>query len=546
MGFYLTSRGTANETYYAAQKAVRAMGTNTIDNAARICHSPSTFALKEAIGVGATTCSYTDWMRSDLIVFIGSNLANNQPVATKYLHHAKREGARVAVVNPYREPGMERYWIPSMPESALFGTKIADDFFQLNVGGDIAFLTGALQHLVENGLGGPRVRRRPHDRVRRSWRPGWQSAAGRSSRPRPGRLASEMHAFARLIGEAERGVLVWSMGVTQHEHGEDNVRAIVNLALARGWVGREGCGLMPIRGHSGVQGGAEMGCYATALPGRRCRSTRRTRRRSAEQWGFDVPGDAGPHRAGDDRRRRTRRARRAALASAATSWRCCPTPTTCARRWRAFRCACTTDIVLSEPDAGRPGRDRAAAARHHALRDPRRRHRDHHRAAGDLQPRGRAARGSSEARPEWEVLLELARRVAARPGGGAPLRGRHAADPRGDRRGRAALRGHREAARRRRQLPVRRRRGYPPGAEFPTADGKARFSAVAPPPPRPADGLFAVSTRRGKQFNSMVQERKDSITGAVRDAVLVSAADAERLGIADGDAVTAALARTAR
>ena len=57
------------------------------------------------------------------------------------------------------------------------------------------------------------------------------------------------------------------MGVTQHEHGEDNVRAIVNLGLARGWVGREGCGLMPIRGHSGVQGGAEMGCYATALPG---------------------------------------------------------------------------------------------------------------------------------------------------------------------------------------------------------------------------------------------------------------------------------------
>ena len=70
-----------------------------------------------------------------------------------------------------------------------------------------------------------------------------------------------------MLGEAERGVIVWSMGVTQHESGEDNVRAIVNLALARGFVGREGCGLMPIRGHSGVQGGAEMGCYATAFPG---------------------------------------------------------------------------------------------------------------------------------------------------------------------------------------------------------------------------------------------------------------------------------------
>lgn len=73
--------------------------------------------------------------------------------------------------------------------------------------------------------------------------------------------------FARTLAEAERAVLVWSMGVTQHTQGEDNVRAIVNLALARGFVGREGCGLMPIRGHSGVQGGAEMGCYATAFPG---------------------------------------------------------------------------------------------------------------------------------------------------------------------------------------------------------------------------------------------------------------------------------------
>ena len=224
-------------------------------------------------------------------MFIGSNVANNQPVTTKYLHHAKREGARVAVVNPYREPGMERYWIPSVPTSAVFGTKIADDFFSLNVGGDLAFLTGALRHLVENGW----VDRSFVDDAARpaspTWRRGWASAAGRSWRPRPGRRASEMLDFARLIGEAERGVLVWSMGVTQHEHGEDNVRAIVNLGLARGWVGREGCGLMPIRGHSGVQGGAEMGCYATALPGGLPVNAENAAA-LGEQWGFDVPGAA--------------------------------------------------------------------------------------------------------------------------------------------------------------------------------------------------------------------------------------------------------------
>ena len=142
MGAYLTSRGTANETYYAAQKAVRAMGTNAIDNAARVCHSPSTFGLKEAIGVAATTCSYTDWLKSDLIVFIGSNVANNQPVTTKYLHHAKRNGARVAVVNPYREPGMERYWIPSVPTSARVRHQDRRRLLPAERGGDLAFLTG--------------------------------------------------------------------------------------------------------------------------------------------------------------------------------------------------------------------------------------------------------------------------------------------------------------------------------------------------------------------------------------------------------------------
>ena len=126
LGFYLTSRGMPNESYYAAQKAVRALGTNSIDNAARLCHAPSTVALKGSLGVGATTCSYRDWMLSDLIVFFGSNVANNQPVATKYLHHARQNGAQIATVNSYREPGMERYWIPSIPESALFGTRLAE------------------------------------------------------------------------------------------------------------------------------------------------------------------------------------------------------------------------------------------------------------------------------------------------------------------------------------------------------------------------------------------------------------------------------------
>ena len=90
LAFFLTARGITNEVYYMAQKVARFLGTNNVDNAARLCHSPSTAAMKHAVGVAATTCSYKDWYGTDLIIFFGANPANAQPVTTKYLHEAKK------------------------------------------------------------------------------------------------------------------------------------------------------------------------------------------------------------------------------------------------------------------------------------------------------------------------------------------------------------------------------------------------------------------------------------------------------------------------
>src|SRR5258708_16777109 len=155
LAFYMTSRGITNEVYYAAQKAARFIGTNNVDNSARVCHSPTTSALKDAIGVAATTCSYRDVIESDLIVLFGSDVANAQPVFMKYLYLAKQRGARVAVVNPMREPGLEHYWVPSNVESALFGTKVADEFFSIHTGGDVAFVNGVLKQLLAAGCSEP-------------------------------------------------------------------------------------------------------------------------------------------------------------------------------------------------------------------------------------------------------------------------------------------------------------------------------------------------------------------------------------------------------
>jgi molybdopterin-dependent oxidoreductase alpha subunit len=275
---FVTSRGITNETYYVAQKVMRYLGSNSVDNSARLCHSPSSAGLKSTIGVAATTCSYRDWYEADLIVFLGSNPANDQPVATKYLHEAKKRGARVLVVNAYREPGMERYWVPSNLDSALFGTRIADRFFLVGVGGDLAFLNAAQKVLIERGAVAKDFvasATTGFDALERALRTSSLDDLALAA----GTTRAEIEAFADEIARAERGVLVWSMGITQHVHGAETVKAIANLGLLREWVGRPGTGLMPIRGHSGVRAARRWARTRPRSPAA-SRSTTRTSRAS--------------------------------------------------------------------------------------------------------------------------------------------------------------------------------------------------------------------------------------------------------------------------
>jgi hypothetical protein len=104
IAWYMTSRGLTNEAYYAHQKVARFLGTNHVDTSARICHAPSTAGLTATVGCAATTCSYSDWIGTDLLVLVGTNLANNQPVTTKYLHYAKKAGTRCSWSIPTANP----------------------------------------------------------------------------------------------------------------------------------------------------------------------------------------------------------------------------------------------------------------------------------------------------------------------------------------------------------------------------------------------------------------------------------------------------------
>jgi molybdopterin-dependent oxidoreductase alpha subunit len=531
LGFYLTSRGMANESYYATQKAARAIGTNSIDNAARVCHSPSTFGLKQALGVAATTCSYSDWIGTDLIVFVGSNVANNQPVATKYLHLAKKAGTKVAVVNPYREPGMERYWVPSNVESALFGTRIADRFFQINVGGDVAFLSGVLRLVLERGWADEEftsAHTAGLDELRAvltavDW-PALEHVAGVSH--------AEMLELARMIGDAKRAVFVWSMGVTQHENGEDNVRAIINLALSRGFVGREGCGLMPIRGHSGVQGGAEMGCYATAFPGGLAVDADNAATLST-RWGFDVP--ATPGKTAPQMIDAAGRGELDVLFSAGGNFlEVLPDPVQVERALGLIGLRVHMDIVASSQMLVDPAAEvllLPAATRYETPGGVTETSTERRIIFSPEIPGPRIA----EARPEWQVMGDLAARVRPELADrvrfpGTPQIRQEIASVVPFYAGIEQLREQGDSV----------QYGGPQlcaGWSFPTPDGRAHFTTVTIPAPVPDDGRFALATRRGKQFNSMVQGRRDGLTGAARDAVLINQRDAQRLGLSEGDEV---------
>ena len=526
VALYLTSRGITNETYYVAGKAARAMGVRSIDSAARVCHAPSTVGLKATVGVAASTCSLQDVLESDLVVLWGTNPANNQPVFMKHLYLAKKRGCRVVVVNPYLEPGLESYWVPSSVESALFGTRICDLHVPVRPGGDVALANAVLQRLRHRGA--------LDEGFITEHTTGWpELAAALEAQPAADLLAqagvteAQLDAFADLYAGARSAILVWSMGITQHRDAVQGVQAIVNLALARGNVGRDGAGLMPIRGHSGVQGGAEMGAYATALPGGGPVDAEGAAALAA-LWGFPVP-DAPGRTAPEIVEAAAAGQLDVLWASGGSFLEVLPDPELVREALGRVPLRVHQDIVLTTQMLV-DGDD--------VLLLPVRTRYEQEGGGTETTTERRIVfspelpRQVGEARSEWRLFAEVAARV--RP---------HLADaftwPDNQ-----ALRA--EIAR---VVPAYAGiealattgdqvqwggRHLCAGGAFPTADGRARFTPLRPQAPDLPAGAFTVATRRGKQFNSMVHAAVDPLTGAGRDAIYIDTADAEALGAVEG------------
>jgi molybdopterin-dependent oxidoreductase alpha subunit len=522
--FYLTSRGISNEVYYAAQKAARFLGTNHVDNSARLCHAASTVAMKGMLGYGASTCSYADWLHADLIVFFGSNVANNQPVTMKYLYYAKKNGARIAVVNPLREPGLARYWVPSIASSAVLGTEFADHWFDVHTGGDLAFLVGVLRALIERGgvdEAFVRTRTVGFDEAKdRALASSWEALEHES-----GATRDTIERFAVLLMERPNTVFVWSMGLTQHAHGVDTIRALVNVGLARALPGRPHRGLVPIRGHSGVQGGAEVGC----APG----VDTATAARWAVVWGFPVPQRKGwtaaemiDHAAGGE-----------IDAFWIVGGNFLETLPDAERNRRALqrpRLRVHQDIVLSSsmlvegdgdvvilPATTRyesPGGVTETSTERRIIFSP--------------EIPGRRI---GSARPEWQVFGDVMARVNPAQAHLVSFSDAHAI--RQEIAKAIPLYAGIETLRTKGdQVQWGGPRLYADD-RFATPDGKAHFAAPQTGRALHDEERFAVSTRRGKQFNSLVQHDIDPLTGGRRDDVFISRRDLTRLGLNEGQTV---------
>jgi molybdopterin-dependent oxidoreductase alpha subunit len=267
---FYTSGRTSNEAAFMYQLFVRRFGTNNFPDCSNMCHEPTSVGLPESIGIGKGTVLLDDFADTEAIFIIGQNPGTNSPRMLTELHAASRRGVPIVVFNPLRERALERFAAPQDPvEMATFGaTRIASEYCQVRIGGDVAALKGVMKLVLEAHEAALRkgepaildldfIAQHTHgfeafaDDLRRT---SWDDIQHLSGLSR-----EQLERVAAVYMRAHRVILVYGMGVTQHRLGTANVQQMVNLLLMRGNLGKPGAGICPVRGHSNVQGDRTMG-----------------------------------------------------------------------------------------------------------------------------------------------------------------------------------------------------------------------------------------------------------------------------------------------
>lgn len=260
--FFYASGRSSNEAGFALQLMARLFGTNYVNNCSYYCHQASGVGLGSAIGSGAGTVQLEDLEHADLYILVGANPASNHPRLMRSLMQIRRRGGHVVVVNPLREVGLVNFRVPSDARSLLFGSEIASRYIQPHIGGDQALFVGVAKAVIERD-GHDAKFIETHTEDFETFRRQVDATSWDDITRVSGVDKAEIEQLAELYLSAKNVVIGWAMGVTHHAHGTTTVQAIANVALLRGMLGRQGAGVMPIRGHSNVQGMGSIGVTPT-------------------------------------------------------------------------------------------------------------------------------------------------------------------------------------------------------------------------------------------------------------------------------------------
>jgi molybdopterin-dependent oxidoreductase alpha subunit len=270
MAEFYTSGRASNEAAFLYQLFAREYGTNNFPDCSNMCHEATSVGLPESIGVGKGTVTLEDFDHCDALFCIGHNPGTNHPRMLTTLREVSKRGVPIIVFNPLRERGLERFTSPQHPVEmlTLSSTPIASTYHQVKVGGDIAVLKGMMKCLLaldrkSVAEGGPGVLDRDFIKNHTTGidellvdidATSWDAIVETSGLSR-----SDIEFVGNLYAKAERVIVNYGMGITQHRHGTGNVQQLTNLLMLRGNIGRKGAGISPLRGHSNVQGDRTVG-----------------------------------------------------------------------------------------------------------------------------------------------------------------------------------------------------------------------------------------------------------------------------------------------
>jgi molybdopterin-dependent oxidoreductase alpha subunit len=524
--FFYASGRASNEAAFLLQIVARAYGTSNINNCSCYCHNASGVALSQVYGSGTASVILEDIEKADLAVIAGANPASNHPRLITQLVRLRRRGGKVIVINPVRELGLVRFRVPSDWRSMLFGSTISDLYLQPHVGSDVALCKALLKGIIEaNAVTSSYI-----DSYTSGWdavRDDIENSSWRELTEACGVPRAEIDEAVDIMAAARRGIFCWAMGLTHHVHGVDNILALTNLALARGWLGRPGCGLLPIRGHSNVQGVGSVG-VSPALKAAFASNVHAVYGIEPKGDGWDTYAAMEAAAAGKVR---------AAFMLGGNLYASNPDLQWAKQALQKIPLSVYVSTKLNEGHVH--GRGQTTVILPALARD------EEHQATTQESmfnfvrlSEGGTPAVSGEMRSEVDILASLAERIL--PPGRFDW---------------SQMRSHDHL----REAIAQTVPGYEPLADigrseqefhiagrtfhepsFNTEDGKARFAVTPLAPVGAGKGEFRLMTLRSEgQFNTVVYEEEDLYRGTIRrDVVMMAQEDAHRLGVHEGDPVT--------